>query len=139
MSICRRPSPSSGGQTAQFTGAEHALHYDIVYSHQQEGIAHAVFRVLGGGMKLFRGTGAPEAYQALSQIGYFTKTQAIKPMVSVGGGLTFQLAPRYICGRRSAISLRRFRQRSLRRRLDEVRQPAERYSAAGRNYLSLID
>jgi hypothetical protein len=45
-------------------------------------------------MKLFRGTGAPEAYQPLSQIGYFTKTQAIKPMVSVGGGLTFQLAPR---------------------------------------------
>ena len=37
-------------------------------------------------MKLFRGTGAEEAYQPLSQFGYFTKTQAIKPMISVGGG-----------------------------------------------------
>jgi hypothetical protein len=52
------------------------------------------FAVIGGGVKLFQGTGAPEAYQALSQIGYFTQTQVIKPMVSVGGGLTYQLAPR---------------------------------------------
>ena len=85
---------SSGGQTAQFTGAEHALHFDIVYHTNRKESRTQFFASVGGGVKLFRGTGAPEAYQALSEIGYFTKTQAIKPMVSVGGGLTFQLAPR---------------------------------------------
>jgi hypothetical protein len=85
---------SSGGQSAQFTGGQHALHFDMLYHTNRKESRTQFFASLGGGVKVFRGTGAPEAYQALSQIGYFTKTQAIKPMVSVGGGLTFQLAPR---------------------------------------------
>jgi len=85
---------SSGGQSAQFTGGQHALHFDMLYHTNRKESRTQFFASLGGGVKVFQGTGAPEAYQALSQIGYFTKTQAIKPMVSVGGGLTFQLAPR---------------------------------------------
>jgi hypothetical protein len=85
---------SSGGQSAQFTGGQHALHFDMLYHTNRKESRTQFFASLGGGVKVFRGTGAPEAYQALSQIGYFTKTQSIKPMVSVGGGLTFQLAPR---------------------------------------------
>jgi hypothetical protein len=85
---------SSNGQSAQFTGVAHAVHFDMLYHTNRKESRTQFFVALGGGMKLFRGTGAPEAYQPLSQIGYFTKTQAIKPMVSVGGGLTFQLAPR---------------------------------------------
>jgi hypothetical protein len=85
---------SSGGQSAQFTGGQHALHFDMLYHTNRKESRTQFFASLGGGVKVFRGTGAPEAYQALSQFGYFTKTQAIKPMVSVGGGLTFQLAPR---------------------------------------------
>src|SRR5580658_1399042 len=85
---------SSGGQTAQFTGMAQAVHFDMLYHTNRKESRTQFFASLGGGVKVFRGTGAPEAYQALSQIGYFTRTQVIKPMVSVGGGLTFQLAPR---------------------------------------------
>jgi len=85
---------SSGGQSAQFTGAAHALHFDMLYHTNRQESRTQFFASLGGGVKVFRGTDAPEAYQPLSQFGYFTKTQAIKPMVSVGAGLTFQLAPR---------------------------------------------
>jgi Outer membrane protein beta-barrel domain len=85
---------SSGGQTAQFTGGEHAVHFDMVYHTNRKESRTQFFASVGGGIKVFRGTGAPEAYQALSQFGYFTETQAVKPMVSVGAGLTFQLAPR---------------------------------------------
>jgi hypothetical protein len=85
---------SSGGQTAQFNGAAQAVQFDMVYHTTRKESRTQFFASLGGGMKVFRGTGAPEAYQPLSQIGYFTKTQALKPMVSVGGGLTYQLAPR---------------------------------------------
>jgi hypothetical protein len=62
----------SGGSTARFSGAAH----------------------IGGGMKLFRGTGTEAAYQPLSQFGYFTKTQAVKPMLSVGGGVSFAITKR---------------------------------------------
>jgi hypothetical protein len=84
---------SSGGQTAQFTGSAHAIHYDVIYHTNRKESRVQYFAALGGGMKLFRGTGAQEAYQPLSQFGYFTKTQAIKPMVSVGGGFTYRLSP----------------------------------------------
>jgi hypothetical protein len=85
---------SSGGQTATFTGGAHAVHFDILYHTNRKESRTQFFASVGGGVKLFQGTGAPEAYQALSQFGYFTKTQEVKPMVSVGGGLTYQLAPR---------------------------------------------
>jgi hypothetical protein len=85
---------SSGGQSAQFTGVAHAIHFDILYHTNRKESRTQFFAAIGGGVKLFQGTGAPEAYQPLSQIGYFTQTQVIKPMVSVGGGLTYQLAPR---------------------------------------------
>jgi hypothetical protein len=51
------------------------------------------YAAVGGGMKIFRGTGAEAAYQPLSQFGYFTKTQQIKPMVTVAGGFTYRLRP----------------------------------------------
>jgi hypothetical protein len=85
---------SSGGQSTQFTGAAHALHYDLLYHTNRKESRTQFFGSVGGGMKLFRGTGAAEAYQPLSQFGYFTKTQSIKPLVSVGAGLTYQLAGR---------------------------------------------
>ena len=85
---------SSGGQTAQFTGMAQAVHFDMVYHTNRKESRTQFFASLGGGVKVFRGTGAPEAYQPLSQIGYFTQTQSVKPMVSVGAGLTYQLSPR---------------------------------------------
>jgi hypothetical protein len=85
---------SSGGQPAPFTGMAQAVHFDIQYHTSRKESRTQFFAALGGGVKLFQGTGAPEAYQPLSQIGYFTKTQEVKPMVSVGVGLTYQLAPR---------------------------------------------
>ena len=42
-------------------------------------------------MKVFRGTGKEAAYQPLSQYGYFTKTQALKPMADFGAGVKVAL------------------------------------------------
>jgi hypothetical protein len=50
-----------------------------------------LFAAIGGGLKVFRGTGKEAAYQPLSQFGYFTKTQALKPMASIGGGVKFYI------------------------------------------------
>jgi hypothetical protein len=85
---------SSGGQTATFAGQTHAIHFDLLFRTNKKESRTQFFGAVGGGMKLFRGTGAPEAFQPLNDVGYFTKTQEIKPMLSVGGGLMYRLSPR---------------------------------------------
>jgi hypothetical protein len=44
-------------------------------------------------MKIFRGTGAQQAYQPNYQFGYMTNTQQLKPMADAGAGLRFELRP----------------------------------------------
>lgn len=85
---------SSNGQTAQFTGAAHAVHYDLLFHTNRKESHTQFFAALGGGIKLFRGAGTEAAYQPLSQFGFFTKTQQIKPLLTVGAGLAYQLAPK---------------------------------------------
>jgi hypothetical protein len=85
---------SSGGTTATFSGNTHAIYYDVLIHPSRRESRGQLFGAIGGGMKIFRGTGKEAAFQPLSQFGYFTKTQAVKPMLSVGGGMKFRLTPR---------------------------------------------
>ena len=82
-------SLKSGGSTATFSGMSHVVHYDIIFKTTRNAGKVQLFAALGGGMKYFQGTGKEAAYQPLSQFGYFTKTSAVKPMASVGGGVKF--------------------------------------------------
>jgi hypothetical protein len=85
----------SGGSSVSFSGMAHVVHYDLILHTARK---HSVqfFAAIGGGLKVFRGTGAEAAYQPLSKYGYFTKTQALKPMASVGGGIKFFIS-RKVC------------------------------------------
>jgi hypothetical protein len=80
---------SSGGSSVSFAGVAHVLHYDLILRTTPRNSRVQFFAAIGGGMKLFRGTGTEAAYQPLSQFGYFTKTQVLKPMASVGGGIKY--------------------------------------------------
>jgi len=84
----------SGGTEATFSGMSHVVHYDVVWHTNRKGSRTQYFAAAGGGMKVFRGTGTEAAYQPLSQFGYFTKTQAVKPMVSIGAGVRYALTPK---------------------------------------------
>ena len=84
----------SGGSEATFAGQAHVLHYDLTLHTANSDSRHQLFVAAGGGIKIFRGTGAEAAYQPLSQYGYFTKTQVIKPMISVGAGIKYRIAPK---------------------------------------------
>jgi len=81
----------SGGVNPTFTGDAHVVHYDLLYHTNRKGSPVQFFVAAGGGIKLFRGTGAEEAYQPNYQFGYFTNTQQLKPMGDVGAGLRFTL------------------------------------------------
>ncbi|MGA2273151.1 MAG: hypothetical protein ABSH00_06325 [Bryobacteraceae bacterium] len=85
---------SGAGSSASFSGIAHAVHYDLIYHTDRKNSPVQLFAALGGGMKIFEGTGAQEAVQPLSQFGYFTQTHQLKPMLSVGGGITYKLNER---------------------------------------------
>jgi len=87
-------SLKSGGNEATFSGVSHVVHYDLIFKTTRNNGKVQLFAAAGGGIKVFRGTGTEAAYQPLSQFGYFTKTQALKPMASVGGGVKFALTKR---------------------------------------------
>ena len=84
-------SLKSGGSQATFSGHSQVVHYDLILKTTRNNGKVQLFAALGGGMKVFNGTGKPAAYQPLSQFGYFTQTQSIKPMASVGAGVKFAL------------------------------------------------
>ena len=84
---------SSGGTQATFGAGAHAVHYDLLWHFGTREGKVQPFVAVGGGMKLFEGTGAQEAYQPLNQFAYFTHAQQLEPMISVGGGVRIALKP----------------------------------------------
>src|SRR5262245_32230915 len=84
---------SSGGDSATFSGRQHAIHYDVIIHPSRKESRAIPYAIVGGGLKVFSGTGKEQSYQPLSQFGYFTRTTEVKPMVSVGGGVKFSIAP----------------------------------------------
>ena len=77
-----------------FQGYSHVVHYDIVW-HTNRPSRTQFFAAVGGGIKIFDGTGTEEAYQPLSQFGYFTKTRSLKPMGDFGAGMRYALSPHF--------------------------------------------
>jgi hypothetical protein len=84
---------ASGGNSVSFSGVSHVIHYDLVL-HTNRPSRTQFFAAVGGGIKIFDGTGREAAYQPLSQFGYFTKTRSLKPMGDFGGGVRYALSAR---------------------------------------------
>lgn len=85
---------SSDGTSTSFGGQAHMLGYELIihprYRHEMK---IQPFLAVGGGMKLYRGTGAEQDYQPLEQFALLTKTQQVEPMISFGGGFKVMLSP----------------------------------------------
>src|SRR5262249_47369423 len=82
---------TSGGTEVTFAGQSHAIHYDLVLHTSSRRSRVQAFVAAGGGMRVFRGTGKEAAYQPLNQFALLSRTQVLKPMASVGGGLKFSV------------------------------------------------
>jgi hypothetical protein len=84
---------SSNGTSASFNGVAHVIGYDLIlhprYRHEMK---IQPFLAVGGGMKLYRGTGSEQAYQPLENFALLTKTQQVEPMISFGGGIKVALS-----------------------------------------------
>jgi len=86
----------SGGSEATFSGQSHVLHYDVLLHTGSRTARQQAFVSIGGGMRIFRGTGTESAYQPLSQYAYLTKTQELKPMGDVGVGVKVALSAKLL-------------------------------------------
>ncbi len=84
---------SSNGTSVNFGGAQtNAIHYDMVLRFASHEARVSPFIVAGAGIKGYTGTGKEEVFQPLSNIALLTKTTQFKPLISVGGGIKFQVA-----------------------------------------------
>lgn len=84
----------SGGTAARFQGQAHVVHYDLLFHTRPRKERVRPYLAAGGGVKIFRGTGAEAAYRPLMDYAYLTRTLEWKPMFSVGGGVKIQLGRR---------------------------------------------
>jgi hypothetical protein len=82
----------SQGNKASMEGHAHAIHYDILLHATPRGSKIRPFVAVGGGIKVYEGTGKESAYQPLSNYAFLTRTDQVKPMISFGGGVKIVLA-----------------------------------------------
>jgi len=86
---------TAGGSSATFSGIAHAIHYDLVFHTSNEKRPVQFFASVGGGVKIYQGTGAQASDLGLLQYGAFGPTRVVKPMGVAGGGISVKLAPRF--------------------------------------------
>jgi len=86
-------SLNGGGTSASFAARSYAFHYDVLWHFTPNGSKVRPFVALGAGIKVYQGTGAPSAYQPLSQFALLTQAQDLTPLISAGAGVKVQIAP----------------------------------------------
>lgn len=83
---------SAAGTEARFDAESHVLNYDLLFHLARRPAIVRPFVAVGGGVKIFRGTGREAAFQPLSNFVALTRSTHIAPLVSVGGGLKIRLS-----------------------------------------------
>jgi hypothetical protein len=70
----------------------HVIHFDVLIHTAPRRAAVRPFVALGGGLKVFQGTGVDRAAQPLSNFAILTNTQEVKPLFSPAAGLKVRLS-----------------------------------------------
>jgi hypothetical protein len=81
----------SGGQKVNMDGDSHLIHYDVLFHPTTKEARIRPFFAAGAGIRLFRGTGQEYVNQPFSDFALLTKTNEVKPLISVGGGVKAKL------------------------------------------------
>jgi len=84
---------SAGGTEVIFSGLSHAVHYDLLVFARRRNAPVRPFIALGGGVKIYQGTGKEAAYQPLNTFAILTKTREVEGLGTVGGGIQVKIAP----------------------------------------------
>jgi hypothetical protein len=84
----------AGGRDASFRGESHAVHYDFLIHTRPHGARVRPFILAGAGMKRYKGTGAETMTQPLWEYAMLTRAAEWKPLVTFGGGVSWQFKER---------------------------------------------
>jgi hypothetical protein len=87
---------SAGGTESTFSGEAHAIHYDFLMHFAPTESKIRPFVSGGGGVKIYRGTGAATLTQPLQRFALLTNTHETKGMGSVGAGLKAAVSRRVL-------------------------------------------
>jgi hypothetical protein len=82
---------TSSGTQALFGANAHALHYDVLLHAAPVGAKIRPFVSVGGGIKIYQGTGREVVAQPLGNLAYLTRTSEYKPLVTFGAGVKFNV------------------------------------------------
>jgi hypothetical protein len=85
---------NGNGSSASFAARSYGIHYDALWYATPNGSRVRPFVAAGVGAKVYVGTGAPQAYQPLSNLAILTHDQDVLPMISAGGGVKMQVGSR---------------------------------------------
>jgi hypothetical protein len=81
-----------GGLKGTLEGHSHAIHYDFLFHATNREARVRPFAAVGGGIKVYEGSGPESPTQPLSRFVLLTKTDEVEGMLSVGGGVKFMVA-----------------------------------------------
>jgi len=87
-------SLASGGAKVGFAGQSHAICYEFLIHSAPVGAKVRPFAAVGGGVKMYQGTGTETTVQNLSNLALLTKTQEWKGLLTFGGGVKMQVSKR---------------------------------------------
>ena len=82
---------SGNGGNSSFGGHTNAFHYDFLLNMASSEASFRPYLAAGAGVKLYTGTGQELPVQPLSNIGFLTRTTQTEGLLSVGGGVKFNL------------------------------------------------
>lgn len=83
---------SSGGTSTEFASRSHIVNYDLLIYTRGRGASVRPYLAVGGGLKVYQGTGAEQAFQPLSNLALLTHTREPLPTVDFGGGVKARLS-----------------------------------------------
>ena len=86
---------SSNGASTSFGAQSHGIHYDVHFHFAPREASIRPFVAIGGGVKMFQGTGREVAAQPFSRIALLTKTTDLRPLLSVGAGVKARINDRW--------------------------------------------
>lgn len=85
---------SSGSTHATFGANTQSVHYDFIFHFASQEAAIRPFVAGGAGIRFYNGTGKETVTQPLMGVGLLTKTTDATPLVSIAGGIKFNLNQR---------------------------------------------
>lgn len=85
---------AQAGTEVRFAGRAHLFHYDLLILARRRADAVRPYVAVGGGVKLYQGTGEEAAWQPLSRFAILTRTRQVVGMASLGGGVRIRIGER---------------------------------------------